>query len=84
MGSAHDQSFATLRAVLKDQVLDASVAFENDTPLAPLGVDSMSYVRMLMAVEAQHGIVFPDDEMTPENLATVENLATALFRVSQG
>jgi len=83
MSASHAEIAATLRAALLDQVLDPSVTFQDDTPLAPLGVDSMSYVRLLLAVERDHDIQFPDEEMTPENLATVDSLATALVRVSQ-
>lgn len=83
MSASHADIAATLHAVLVDQVLDPSVSVDHDTPLAPLGVDSMSFVRMLLAVERDHGIAFPDDEMTPENLATVNSLTAALVRVAE-
>ncbi len=84
MSANHAAIATTLRAVLLDQVLDPSVELTDKTPLAPLGVDSMSYVRLLLAVEREHGIAFPDEEMTPENLATVESLTAALIRVAEG
>ena len=78
-----EQLTETLRGVLVDQILDPSIQFEGSTLLSPLGVDSMSYVRMLLQVERRHGVAFPDEEMTPENLATVDSLAAALFRIAQ-
>ncbi len=83
MSVTQEQLAETLRSVLVDQILAPSIQFDGSTHLSPLGVDSMSYVRMLLQVERQHGVTFPDEEMTPENLATVDSLAAALFRIAQ-
>ena len=75
---------ACLAGVLRDRILHPGVEFDHQTSLPGLGVDSLSYARLLIAVERRFGLEFPDEAMTPENLDTVESITRVFTQAPRG
>ena len=49
-----------------------------DTHLAAVGLDSIRLIRLVIALEAEYGVAFSDDRMTPDTFATPTTLWLAL------
>ncbi|GAA1329915.1 phosphopantetheine-binding protein [Saccharothrix algeriensis] len=67
-----------LRAYLPLLRDDAPLA--QGTPLADLGLDSLSTVGLLVDVEDAFGVQFPDDALVPDTFATASSLWSAVAR----
>lgn len=66
---------AALCEFLRQDILAPGVAFDETTPLARLGVDSLSIVEMLLFVERRFGVSVPESRLTRANLVSVAALA---------
>jgi acyl carrier protein len=73
-----------LREYVRGSILAEGVALDNDTPLASLGIDSVSLVEILLFVERRFGVSVPDEDLTRENLHSVLALARCVERASDG
>ena len=68
----------TLRRALHDHLV--SEILLRDEPLAPdedlfdAGFDSMSLSRLLVFIEAELGVVIPDEEVVLDEIATLDDL----------
>jgi acyl carrier protein len=71
----------TIRQYIESSFLDDGQAadFRNDDDLL-LVLDSLQVLRMLMDLEAEYSIKVDHSELTPENLGTVQRLATFIDR----
>jgi len=54
------------------------VTVSPDMPLADLGLDSLKTVRLLIALENEYGLVFPDELLASNTFATAASLWTGL------
>jgi acyl carrier protein len=68
---------AELTALLRAQI-NLDDAFTARTDLSEAGVDSLAMVRVLVAIEEKYGVWLEGEDLTPENLKTVESLAGRL------
>ncbi|HEY6362716.1 MAG TPA: phosphopantetheine-binding protein, partial [Vicinamibacterales bacterium] len=50
-------------------------------PLADLGLDSMRSINLLLELETEFGVVFPDEELTGENFRTVAAIESLVGRL---
>lgn len=50
------------------------------TPLADVGLDSLSTVGLLVDVEDTFGVEFPDDALGPDTFATASSLWSVVVR----
>lgn len=50
-------------------------------PLAELGLDSMRSINLLLDLESALGVVFPDEELMPENFHTVAAIESLIGRL---
>jgi acyl carrier protein len=73
-----------LRDFLESEILAPGVGFDDATPLAELGVDSMSLVQLTLFIERRFGLIIPDDQLTRTNLATLDSLAACVERLAAG
>jgi acyl carrier protein len=72
-----DRNFeATIRRSLPYLPPDASL--EPDASLLDLGLDSVQMVGVMVAIEDQYGIQFPDEMLTAETFSTPGNLWLAV------
>lgn len=60
---------------LKKRFLAKEVVFEPTQKFADLGIDSMTVVELVMFIEEEFGIVIPADQLTGDNLSSLESLA---------
>ncbi|MCP9211170.1 phosphopantetheine-binding protein [Streptomyces sp. NEAU-Y11] len=61
--------------------LAASEPVLADAVLVDLGLDSLGRMRLLVALEKEFDIVFPDELLVPETFNTVTSLQAALTTV---
>ena len=54
--------------------------FGNDDNLLEAGLDSMGIMRLVIFIEDEIGVSLPDDELEPENLETLNKLASWISR----
>ncbi len=58
--------------------------FPMDAELESLGLDSMSAIDLLLALEETFEIIFPDAMLTPEVFRTLENAVQSLVKGEGG
>ncbi len=71
---------ARLRTELETILGRELEAGDEDRPLHDLGVDSMSLVELLVAIEREFGIRLMQSNVTSEDLRTISGLAAAIHR----
>lgn len=54
--------------------LAADAKLEPQTAFSELGIDSMTVVELVMFIEEKFGIVIPADQLTGDNLKSLESL----------
>jgi len=54
--------------------IDDPDSFGNDDDLLQAGLDSMGIMRLVLYIENEFGVTLPDNELTPENLQTLNRL----------
>ncbi len=64
-----------LSAYLFKRFLAKGVKLEPQVPFAEIGIDSMTVVELVMFLEEQFAIVIPADQLTGENLKSLESLS---------
>lgn len=66
---------ARVSAYLSKRFLAKGVKLEAAKPFAEFGIDSMTVVELVMFIEEEFGIVIPADQLTGDNLQSLESLA---------
>jgi len=69
-----------LLAFLKTTIVYKDVEISAETPFRHLGVDSLSIIELVLFIERRFHVVIPEDELTPENLNSVNSLAVCTVR----
>jgi acyl carrier protein len=64
-----------LRFVLPEEPI------EPDTPLQELGLDSMSAINLLVDLEQNLGLIFPDELLNQDTFRTMHTLAAAVAKL---
>lgn len=67
-------------AYLKKRFLAPDVSIAASDKFADLGIDSMTVVELVMFIEEEFGIVIPAEQLTGENLASLEALANCAIQ----
>ncbi|MEV5281830.1 phosphopantetheine-binding protein [Streptomyces sp. NPDC051994] len=72
--------FARFGQIVKDTCPDPQVGEEPDLalPMADLGIDSLGIVNLVVVIEDEYGLMFPQDLLVPEVFATPLTLWDAL------
>ena len=52
----------------------------SDAPLETMGIDSVGMIELVYALENRFSIQIRDDEVAPENFASIESLAALVAR----
>ncbi len=75
MAATQSEIINQLTAYLKKRFLASGVEIQPADKFADIGIDSMSVVELVMLIEEEFGIVIPVDQLTRENLASLDSLA---------
>jgi len=72
----------TLRKFIFDELIfvDDADGFAADDDLLEAGLDSMAIMRLVLFIEDEFGVLLPDDELTPDNLQTLNRLQAWIKR----
>jgi len=69
-----DNIEAQISAYLAKRFLAKGVKLEASIPFADFGIDSMTVVELVMFIEEEFGIVIPANQLTGDNLKSLESL----------
>lgn len=69
-----DKIETQVSAYLSKRFLAKGVKLEVATSFADFGIDSMTVVELVMFIEEEFGIVIPADQLTSDNLKSLESL----------
>jgi len=56
------------------EVLDDEGTVERNTELLPMGIDSMSFIRLIVLLEEKFGIEIDDDDILLDNFSSIDNM----------
>ena len=65
---------------LKQRFLAKNVAFDPSKAFADFGIDSMTVVELVMYIEEEFGIVIPADQLTGNNLKSLDSLVACAVK----
>jgi len=82
MAATQSEIINQLTAYLKKRFLASGVEIQPADKFADIGIDSMSVVELVMFIEEEFGIAIPADQLTGENLASLDALASCAVRNS--
>ncbi len=71
---SRDNIEAQVSDYLSKRFLAKGVNLEAATPFAEFGIDSMTVVELVMFIEEEFGIEIPADQLTGDNLRSLESL----------
>jgi acyl carrier protein len=81
----HDRSSVDLDTLERELIelistslLVTGPEFGVESSLADAGLDSMAVVQLLLLLETRYGVWMPEEDLTPDNFASVRSLAQAL------
>lgn len=71
------------RIVSEQLPLAGATILGSHTDLQQLGLDSMATVNLLLEIERQFDVTFPDELMSAETLATIDRIATVVQELTR-
>ncbi|TCO59320.1 phosphopantetheine-binding protein [Actinocrispum wychmicini] len=71
---------AVIAAIRKVCGLDADTVLPPDAPLWEMGMDSLRIVELVMLLESELDITFPDEYLVGDTFATVESTLDVVWR----
>jgi D-alanine--poly(phosphoribitol) ligase subunit 2 len=57
--------------------------FTSNDSLLEAGLDSMGIMRLVLFIEEEYGVILPDNELSPENMETLQRLEDWIKRHQQ-
>jgi acyl carrier protein len=69
---------------IRSTILVDNADFTPDTPLEKVGIDSVSLLEILLYLERQFDLYIADENLTPENIASVRRLAATAYATLSG
>ncbi len=80
MAASHSDIISGLTAYLKKRFLASGVEIEASDKFVDIGIDSMTVVELVMYIEEEFSIVIPADQLTGDNLATLDSLTACAIQ----
>lgn len=65
---------------LKKRFLASGVEIQPADKFDEIGIDSMTVVELVMFIEEEFGIVIPADQLTGDNLSSLETLSSCAMK----
>ena len=84
MAASHSDIIEHLTAYLKKRFLASGVEIHSTDKFAEIGIDSMTVVELVMFIEEEFAIVIPADQLTGDNLASLNSLADCAIQNQKG
>lgn len=75
-----DQICAELYEFVSSNIVANTVEFDKTTQLSSLGIDSFSLIEIVLFIERKYGVVLMEEALQPENLKSIEAIATCTFQ----
>lgn len=76
-----DQLVEMLIDILENEILGDGADLNAGSGLEESGLDSLKLTQVLLSVEERTGLWLDEENLTPENLDTVESLADCIHNV---
>lgn len=80
MTVSKEQLVQDVTAYLRQRFLATGAVFSTEMLFADAGIDSIAIVEVVMHMEEEFGIVIPTDELTGDNLQSLDSLADCAIR----
>ena len=80
MAVSNSDIIASLTAYLQKRFLASGVEIKPSERFEDIGIDSMTVVELVMYIEEEFGIVIPADQLTGDNLATLDSLTACAMQ----
>ena len=74
MAVSQQDIITQVNAYLKKRFLATDVTIAATDKFADMGIDSMTVVELVMFIEEEFGIAIPADQLTGDNLKSLESL----------
>ncbi|PZD96816.1 acyl carrier protein [Paenibacillus sambharensis] len=74
------------QAAIEDKILQSlrnvvnHVEFDKSSPLLELGIDSMTFIRLVVEIEEEFSIEIQDEDIVLDNFSYVENITNLVIR----
>ena len=79
-GPPRDRLFALVRQILAKNSITRPISV--DDQLTEAGLSSIDMVNLMLAVEAEFGIMIPASEITPENFRSISTIEALIVRIA--
>jgi acyl carrier protein len=79
-----DDLVRDLLCFIRSTILADNADFSPDTPFDKVGIDSVSLLEILLYLERNFDIYIDDQQLTPENIASVRQLAVTACAAASG
>ena len=80
MALTNSDIISSLTTYLKKRFLAKGVEIKPSDKFDDIGIDSMTVVELVMFIEEEFGIVIPADQLTGDNLATLDSLTACAMQ----
>jgi acyl carrier protein len=80
MAASQEDIINRLTSYLKKRFLASGVEIQPADKFADIGIDSMTVVELVMFIEEEFGIVIPADQLTGDNLASLNSLTNCAIQ----
>jgi acyl carrier protein len=80
MAANRDQIIDKLSEYLKKRFLAKDVELHSELAFSDYGIDSMTVVELVMFIEEEFAITIPADQLTGDNLRSLDSLAECAIK----
>ena len=70
-----------LLGFLGKHLLAKNIAYDIDTVLSSVGIDSLSTVEILLFIERRFGVMIPDEQLDRQTLRSVSTIAQSVYSI---
>jgi acyl carrier protein len=81
-GASRDRLFEVVQRILAANLISRPVSI--DEPLHEAGMNSIDMISLMLAVEAEFGIVIPDSEITIANFQSISTIEALIAKIVTG
>lgn len=71
-------------AFIRSSVLVEGLAFDENSCMGEIGIDSLSIIEILLFIERRFNIIIPEGDITRENLKSVTALSVCVYLKASG
>jgi acyl carrier protein len=70
-----------IKSFVENSIIGNNVVLKPETNLSETGIDSFSTIEIILFIERQFGLRIPDSELTKDNLSSLKNISTTVWRL---